>query len=468
MLNANVVRERAKNSAQGGMMPQLPTVRLLRRTLTAMWSCLVLVALLAACGGTPTATPPPPTAVPTAEPIATPPPTSPPPTATATTRPPTATARPARPASPTSSAVIPIGGPVPSNGTPRATPGETGQFARVGLTGQKITALAASPRDQRVVFAGGKGVMKSTDGGKTWTNVRSAQEAPTVATIAIAPSNPQYVYVGISEGCAKGGQFTSFVSADGGTTWRASGRNLSSIAITADDPRSAYATSCEGVLHTANGGVSWEVLETAHVDNYDPALIAITTGTTPNLYVAYASEGGTVQIRRSVDGGTTWRSASPRADTIFGPLDLAASDANAQLIYLSTLVGLYRSNDGGLSWTLLTNGLNATAPANLPSNTPAGSRSNTTILCDPNDASVAWLGTGSGNLRGVGVFETRDAGETWRKAAPGLEGQFVHALALGGGATSSGTPTARSSPTTRGSRTLYAATDDGVWTLALP
>jgi photosystem II stability/assembly factor-like uncharacterized protein len=456
-------------------MPHLPTMRTRRRALTALWSCLLLAALLVACGGTPTATPQPPTAVPTTEPTATTPPTPLPPTTTATARPPTATAQRAGPASPTSSAVISIGGPVPSNGTPLATPGQPGRFTRVGLAGQKITALAASPRDQRIVFAGGKGLMKSSDGGKSWTNVRSAKDAPAVAAIAIAPSNPQYVYVGVSEGCAKGGQYTSYASADGGTTWRASGYNLSSIAVTADDPRSAYATSCAGVLHTTNGGVSWEALASAHVDDYDPVLIAITTDTTPNLYVAYASEGGTVQIRRSVDGGTTWREASPRAGTVFGPLDLAVSGANAQLIYLSTLVGLYRSNDGGLSWTLLSNGLNATAPVNLPSNAPPGSRSNTAILCDPDDAGTAWLGTGSGQLRGVGVFETRNAGDNWGKSAPGLEGQFVHALTLGGGgATRAGTPTARSSPTARstpaarGSRTLYAATDDGVWLLPLP
>ncbi|MGN6564855.1 MAG: hypothetical protein ACTHMU_19520, partial [Thermomicrobiales bacterium] len=148
----------------------MPTMRTRRRALAALWSCLLLAALLVACGGTPTATPQPPTAVPTTEPTATTPPTPLPPTTTATARPPTATAQRAGPASPTSSAVISIGGPVPSNGTPLATPGQPGRVTRVGLAGQKLPALAASPRDQRIVFAGGNGLMKSSDGGKSWTN----------------------------------------------------------------------------------------------------------------------------------------------------------------------------------------------------------------------------------------------------------------------------------------------------------
>lgn len=345
----------------------------------------------------------------------------------------TATSRPAGTASP----VILTGG--------------GGGFERAGLEGQDLAALAVGRSGgNQVIYAGGLGVSKSTDGGKTWSQVRGPREAPRVSAIAVAPSNAQTVYVGVSEGCARGGTHPGFVSTDGGATWRETGANINALAIAPGNARLVYAVSCRGVERSADAGGEWESLRGARVEGFDPALIAIAPGDAQTLYVALASEGGTVRVRRSTDGGTTWQEASPPGEPI-GALALAVDATEARMVYLSTLRGLYRSTDGGRSWELLSNGLQDTL---APPGAPPGVRNNSALAADPGRRGVLWLGTGAGNAQGTGVYRTRNGGAEWEKvAADNLGGRPVRALVLG---------------STAEGLILYAVTDDGLWSTTRP
>ena len=421
----------------------------------------LLVPLLVACSGDPTATvpPPPSTAASTtiavstraSVPNATTQPTDTPasaPTVTATLSPtfapiPTSTPLPgttvrARATATSSSGSIGIGG--------------TARFARGGLDGNALTALAVGGRDGQLLFAGGRGLWRSTDGGQHWGAVRDVTEAPRVTAITIAPSDQQVIYVGVSEGCGRGSRTAGLVSTDGGSRWQESGQNISGLAVDPFDAKKVWATTCTGVQRSKDGGATWEPATGAQLDGYSPVLIASGAGTPRVVYVAYAAEGGAAKVQRTIDDGATWQGTRLPA-AAFGPLALATDPGKADTVLLSTLVGVFRSLDGGQSWTLLADGLEATQPDRPPTNAPGGFRLTTAIVAAPNSSDTFWLGTGAGPTAGVGVFGTRDGGATWRRVTAGIEGRTIQTLAVGG---------------TRDRDILYAATDDGVWTLDTP
>jgi len=133
-----------------------------------------------------------------------------------------------------------------------------------------------------------------------------------------------------------------------------------------------------------------------------------------------------------------------------GRLQALAVDAdNPAIVLLSTTYGVFRSEDSGVTWALLDSGLENTAV----DTTPSGTRLTSALVSDPDRAGMFWVGTGYDKLKGVGLFRTRDSGATWRKPITGLEGKSINALALGGPANG---------------RTLYIATDDGIWSLTAP
>src|SRR5262249_50050288 len=158
------------------------------------------------------------------------------------------------------------------------------------------------------------------DGGKTWTVVRTEKEAPRVAAIAIAPSDPQVVYVGVSEGCGKGKPHPGFVSTDGGATWQESGQGISTIVIDPKNPRNAYAVDCNGLERPTNGGLTWDLMDGTLAGTFTP-LIAQAPSDPQTIYVVGAAEGGGIKVRGTTDGGVTWQDVSP-SGSVTGPLSL--------------------------------------------------------------------------------------------------------------------------------------------------
>jgi hypothetical protein len=428
--------------------------RILRLTIAGIILAL-LAPLLVGCGSGPTATvSPPSTDAPTAS---TAPTRASALTATAQpTRTPTAvpmvTATRISTFAPVPTSTAPSGTAVRASATATSSTGSTARFARGGLDGNALTALAVGGRDGQLLFAGGRGLWRSTDGGQQWEAVRSATEAPRVTAIAIAPSDQQVIYVGISDGCGRGSRTPGLVSTDGGTRWQESGQNITSLAVDPFDAKKLWATTCTGVQRSTDGGVSWEAAPQAQLDSYTPAQIALVPGTPRVVYAAYASEGGTAKVRRTIDDGATWQDTQLPA-AAFGPLALATDPGKADTIFLSTLVGIFRSLDGGQSWTLLDAGLEATQPAPPLANAPDGFRLTTVIVAAPNVSDTFWVGTGAGTTKGIGVFGTRDGGATWRQTNSGIDGRTIQALAVG---------------ITSNRTILYAATNDGVWLLNTP
>jgi photosystem II stability/assembly factor-like uncharacterized protein len=247
--------------------------------------------------------------------------------------------------------------------------------------------VAQQPDTYYSAYAGG-GVWKTTDGGQTWKPVLDSQPAVTIGALAVAPSDPQVVYVGTGQpeerydiGAGNG----VYRSGDGGRSWKSVGlpesRHIGAIHV---DPRNAdvvfvaalghlYGTNEErGVYRSADGGRSWA--RVLYVDASTGAVdIAVDPADPDHLYAStwkvrqwpwlsyfMPSMGTSSGIHESRDNGRTWARVAgkglPAGDV--GRIGLAVGHAQAGTrVYASIDArnehdsGLYRSDDGGANWS---------------------------------------------------------------------------------------------------------------------
>lgn len=421
---------------------------------------LLATVLLAACAtaaptGTavppPTATIPAPADTPTALPTATA-------TRAATARATATTAaspRPSATARATAATAPPRATPT-GPGSPAASPPTytfntaTARFRRAGLGGTDLLHVATAASDPNLIFAGGAGLWRSTDAGRTWTAMRTARQAPRVSALAIAASDKQTAYVGVGEGCAKGNPLPGWVTTNGGGAWRETASGITDLAVDPKDAKHVYATTCTGPQESRDSGATWKPVPGAGVSSYDAVLLALAPSDSRVLYVVSVSEGGTARVRRSGDGGATWRDASAGAK-LSGPLSLAVDATDPNRALLSTFQGLYLTTDAGVNWRQATRGLESTV---LPSGQVPLSAV-TAVVADPTVSGRYWLGSDATLAGGadMAVFMSVDRGASWRSVAPGLQATSVRGLALSGAGKE---------------QRLFAATDDGVWVTRLP
>ena len=230
------------------------------------------------------------------------------------------------------------------------------------------------------------GVWKTTDYGLTWRPIFDDQPTGSIGDLAVAPSDPNIIYVGSGEGLQRPDLSTGdgiYKSTDGGKTWRNVGlrdaQQIGSVIIDPKDPNRVFVAS----LGHPYG---------------------------PN------EERG---VYRSTDGGATWRRVLYK-DENTGAIQVAFDPTNSQIVYADLWAGrqgpwengawqgpesgLFKSTDGGDTWKKLTNGL-PTFEQGLGRIGFDISRSNQKVLYATVDA----------NPQQGGVYRSDDAGESWRK-----------------------------------------------------
>ena len=256
--------------------------------------------------------------------------------------------------------------------------------------GGRITAIAVDPTDGNRLFAAAAegGILRSTDGGQHWTPV--FDDAPSIAmgAVALAPSNPDRVYAGTGEVNPGGGSTAYggaglFRSLDGGDTWTCIGLEQSGsigrICIDPSDPDRIFAAAMgylwednpeRGVYRTLDGGQTWErVLYTAddtgcvdlvmRPDDPDVLYAALWQRKRRPEYYDYGGPG--CAVYRTVDGGDTWTLVSgtgglPAPSSQGGRIGLALCADHPEVMYAvyadrtGYFDGLYRSADGGYTW----------------------------------------------------------------------------------------------------------------------
>lgn len=265
-------------------------------------------------------------------------------------------------------------------------------------TGGRITDVAISPDndDHLYVAAATGGIFKTTDRGANWTPIFDEFAKPSIGAIAIAPSNAQRIYAGTGEanGSATDGAYFGdgiYRSDDAGITWTNVGlpesNHIGRIVVDPADPDRVftavtgklYGKNVErGIYKTTDAGANWEqvLFVTDSTSAIDVAMNPVNT----NIIFAAMWErtrqpwqrdygGLSSAIHRSTDGGTTWTELGaanglPAPNEQTGRIGIAVSESNPSTVYArfttneitNEFNGLYRSDDNGDNWTLVTLG----------------------------------------------------------------------------------------------------------------
>ena len=248
-------------------------------------------------------------------------------------------------------------------------------------------ALAFSPTEADVVFFGHhNGLLRSTDGGRTWQPLVERRGFDAMA-LAVSRTDPGRLYLA--------GHDVFQVSTDGGATWRAvqhtlPGTDIHAFALSPDDPTRLFAFIVgHGVVRSSDGGRTWERLPGQLPP--DVTALASAGGQPETLYVASAGSG----LLRSTDGGATW--LQPTGDGAYRTiLALAVDPVARQTVYAGAEGGLYKSTDGGATWMALPYpGDNAVA-----------------LAVSPSAPNVALAISVSQDRQGL-VYRSDDGGATW-------------------------------------------------------
>ena len=252
--------------------------------------------------------------------------------------------------------------------------------------GRSIAVAGHAERPFEYYFgATGGGLFKTTDGGTTWMPVTDGQVgSASVGAVAMAPSNPDIVYIGMGEVQLRANVLQGdgvYRSDDAGKTWRHLGladtHAIGRIRIHPTDPNRAYVAALghpfgpnpeRGVFRTTDGGRTWEKVlfrdeRTGAVDLVmdpgDPDILYATLWQVYRKPWRLWSGGEGSGIFKSTDGGDTWTEITRTPglpDGVLGKITIAVSGADPSRVWANLEAeqgGLYRSDDGGLTWAFV-------------------------------------------------------------------------------------------------------------------
>ncbi|MBK8130922.1 MAG: T9SS type A sorting domain-containing protein [bacterium] len=182
-----------------------------------------------------------------------------------------------------------------------------------GISGQGawVTPRVMDPTNANILYTGTNLVYKTTNGGASWTAISTALDASTISHLAVAPSNPQTIYV-------------------------------------------AYEGYDGKIFKTNDGGTNWVNIETGVPERY-PTHVVVDPANHNVVYVT-VSGYGSGHVYKSTNGGTSWSNSSTGLPDI--PVNCMVIDqSNGNKMYVGTDLGVYYSDDAGASWSDFSVGL---------------------------------------------------------------------------------------------------------------
>ena len=253
--------------------------------------------------------------------------------------------------------------------------------------GGRVVAVAGDPVDPAVFYFGAcaGGVWKTYDGGTYWECVSDGFfKTSSVGAIAVSDSDPNVVYAGMGEACIRGDVSYGdgvYKSTDAGKTWTHLGledtRHISRIRIHPHNPDIVYVAALghafgpnedRGVFRSMDGGKNWERVlfksENAgagdlSLDASNPRVLYAAIWQVRRNFWSLNSGGPESGLYKSADGGDTWTEITDNPglpEGLKGRIGVAASPARAGRVWATVEAdspGLFRSDDGGATWELV-------------------------------------------------------------------------------------------------------------------
>jgi photosystem II stability/assembly factor-like uncharacterized protein len=279
-----------------------------------------------------------------------------------------------------------------------------------------MTAVALDPRSPSVVYAADDaGAIFKEGSGAIWTDVAGnlGSSSPSVIAIAVSPQDSSRIFVATVSGL--------WLTTTGGGNWARSDSGLVASYVTGFAPSSGrvyLAGNPSGML--ADGSDSVAVFD-------ESALSKV--GVFSNIFTALtpvgAPSGGLIGaisytniIVLTTDQGVTWSRlyGYPGAGPDF-IVDLAATTTSPSVYYASSQLTLQRSVDQGATWTAITTGL------------PAG-YSPGVLAIAPSSPTTLYAAPQGSNGMGVGLYKSTNGGDSWTSGTPGKLYSIISALAV--------------------------------------
>ncbi|WP_420617019.1 VPS10 domain-containing protein [Candidatus Palauibacter sp.] len=303
-------------------------------------------------------------------------------------------------------AAFPAVTPLAAQAAPDPAAYETLRWRNIGPEGNRFSAAAGIPGQPYTYYVGAAsgGIYKTTDGGVNWDEMFDDQPVQSIGSLAVSPTDPNIVWTGTGEGKIRShvsiGQGV-YKSTDAGETWTLMGLEptgrIPRLVIHPTNPDIVYVCALghsygpqpeRGVYRTMDGGESWEHVLFIDEDTgcsdiaMDPTNPRVLFAGTWQLEIhtwgrTSGGPGGGLHVSR--DGGDTWEKLNGPDNTIglpkkpVGKVAVAIAASNTQRVYAMLETGdgipwdgqptedgqLWRSEDGGRTWALITRNRNA-------------------------------------------------------------------------------------------------------------
>lgn len=333
-------------------------------------------------------------------------------------------------------------------------------WSRLAKLGSKddlvVDSLVVDRNDPRTLYAGvwciehpDGGIYISHDQGRTWAEAAD-MHGQSVRALTQAPSNPRLLVAGTLSGVYR--------SADMGFHWReisppggAEIHEVESIAIDPYDPEIIYAGTWHLPWKTNDGGVTWSSIHQGVIDDSD-VFSMIVDRSRPSVMFLSACSG----IYKSENFGYEFRKVQGIPSTARRTRTLRMDPADRNTVYAGTTEGLYKTQDGGETWTRTTSpdvivndvyvdprnprhvllatdrgGVLASEDSAVSfedSNTGFSQRQVAALLADEKSPGTLYAGVINDKTYG-GVFVSNDMGRTWKQQSDGLRGSDIFLLA---------------------------------------
>jgi len=296
--------------------------------------------------------------------------------------------------------------------------------------GRSIAVAGNAKRPLEYYFgATGGGLWKSVDGGVAWTPVTDGKiRSSSVGAVAVAPSNPDVVYMGMGEAELRGNIMQGdgvYRSADGGKTWQHVGleatQAIAKIRVDPNDADVAYVAALghpfgknpeRGVFRTRDGGKTWQ--KVLYRDDGTGAIdVELDPSDAKTLYAALWEAGRTswtmwsggpgTGLFKSTDGGDHWTELTRNPGLpagVDGKIGVSVSPANPKLVWAmveNENGGLFVSHDAGATW----------AKVNDERKLRQRAFYYTHVFADPKDTATVYV-------ENVQFFKSTDGGKTFK------------------------------------------------------
>ena len=322
--------------------------------------------------------------------------------------------------------------------------GTNGDWQLLGPTGApsngsgqsigRISAIAFHPTDTNQLWAGAPagGLWKSDDNGLSWDPLTDDLLNIGVAELVINPHNTDTMYLATGDGSSSNTySYGVMQSIDAGQTWDTTGlsfgvnqgRNIRRLILDSTNTNVLIAASTNGIYRTEDAGVTWQSVQPGNFTDvefkpfsHDTIYATTSSSSLPPLYVSH-------------DNGQSWTPSVSGMDTSpMGRSKVAVSSASPNVVYVlatnstSSYQGLYRSEDAGANWTLMSNSPNVLGYDEFGADEDGQGWYSMELAVSPLDANEVRVG-------GINTWISNNGGTNFFIEAhwTGANGRYIHA-----------------------------------------